>query len=696
MENVADFVELLFFDTFAHDNTEEINLDLVQFPKPVYVTEVRIIPLGARVQADFPGGVRLGATNPSQFKIEFFVNDLGKPGASTFESVGGFEYNQNGCINLECARDDTIRKIPTDGLVLRGWYTTITLAVYGTLTKNITEQIIQPVVNPPVVPSQSNLVEPQQILPIETEWPNENLPIPIEYDQATQPYPQTYTQPDPYQPEYQEYYNDPPKDPRNYHVENTEWNKVCPRPNEGERERDRGRDLFEKTGNHERDHRNEPDKRDRDREKAYPSGQIRERDRQPRDYRGSPRDNDHDRGTDRERTRDRSYKHEEPCRRSYGRSSEDKERDERKRPRTPPMMSPKRPKTPHEITETSQENVREQNSEDFYDKKTFKNATEEKEQIAVPVEEPSKIDIEEFEPILSDEDILDDNEQFQDLGDDFTEIGDNDDLIKLYVPGSVDLSSYVPTEHFKVSTESLEITENLKITIGICDDYFKSSITKFVAEDFNKLNTEIKEEFIHLCEKLISIIGSSEKFILITELHKQILEVNSCKWSATDIEISDQIKYVFETTVDWLKIALSYELANTQDQPIYKIRHIKCGLRIAQYCFESEIFVNFLLKNDFNIYNVLLGLYNQEFLAPSIKLMILKALDTSLIHKCSIENFLEIQNDHSGKQNGYEKEEFKSNYKKLLDELRHNCSVRLKFSLCSIIKKFIYMKVSKI
>lgn len=99
---------------------QEINLDLVQFPQPVYVTEVRIIPLGARVQADFPGGVRLGATNPSQFQIDFFVNDLGKRGASTFETLGGFEYDQNGCINLECAPDETVRKIPTDGLVLKG------------------------------------------------------------------------------------------------------------------------------------------------------------------------------------------------------------------------------------------------------------------------------------------------------------------------------------------------------------------------------------------------------------------------------------------------------------------------------------------------------------------------------------------------------------------------------------------------
>jgi hypothetical protein len=74
----------------------------------------------------------LGATNPSQFDIEFFVNDLSVNVASTFEPLGKFSYNQNECINLECRNND-IRKIPTDGLVLKGCYTTITLAVYGNI-----------------------------------------------------------------------------------------------------------------------------------------------------------------------------------------------------------------------------------------------------------------------------------------------------------------------------------------------------------------------------------------------------------------------------------------------------------------------------------------------------------------------------------------------------------------------------------
>ena len=60
-------------------------------PNPVIVEEIRVIPLGARVQANFPGGVRLGATNPANFNLEFFVNDLSKSGASTFESLGALD-----------------------------------------------------------------------------------------------------------------------------------------------------------------------------------------------------------------------------------------------------------------------------------------------------------------------------------------------------------------------------------------------------------------------------------------------------------------------------------------------------------------------------------------------------------------------------------------------------------------------------
>lgn len=119
----------------------------MQFPRAVFIHEVRIIPLGARVQADFPGGVRLGATNPSAFEIEFFVNDLSKSGAPTFDCLGSFSYNQNNRIHLNhlnCKSAEVARNIPTDGLVLKGWYTTITLAVYGTLSGGVVGSIASP------------------------------------------------------------------------------------------------------------------------------------------------------------------------------------------------------------------------------------------------------------------------------------------------------------------------------------------------------------------------------------------------------------------------------------------------------------------------------------------------------------------------------------------------------------------------
>lgn len=129
--------QLLFFDTFSHDMEEELNLDLVQFPSSVIVEEVRVIPLGARVQANFPGGMRLGATVPVRFNLELFVNDLTNPGASTFTSLGTLAYDENGKIFLNTGP----KKILTDGLILRGCYSTITLAVYGLLAPTTTEQL---------------------------------------------------------------------------------------------------------------------------------------------------------------------------------------------------------------------------------------------------------------------------------------------------------------------------------------------------------------------------------------------------------------------------------------------------------------------------------------------------------------------------------------------------------------------------
>ncbi|ESO02055.1 hypothetical protein HELRODRAFT_161283 [Helobdella robusta] len=121
--------DLIFLDSFSHDNSEDLNLDLVQFSNSVIIQEVRIIPNKLKVLVDFPGKVTYGCTTPSSFKVEFYVNNLSKPNASTFEKIGILDYHENGEYVIK-----SDQKKLTDGLIIKGWYQNITLAIYGTLT----------------------------------------------------------------------------------------------------------------------------------------------------------------------------------------------------------------------------------------------------------------------------------------------------------------------------------------------------------------------------------------------------------------------------------------------------------------------------------------------------------------------------------------------------------------------------------
>lgn len=116
---------LLFFDTFSHSGSEKNNFDLVQFPSPVIIDLIKIVPLGQPIEAKIPGNVRLGATNPSKCELEFFINDLSKEDAHTMTDLGKFF----------CTEKDTDFNPPlqvqTDGLLLRGSYRTLTLAIFG-------------------------------------------------------------------------------------------------------------------------------------------------------------------------------------------------------------------------------------------------------------------------------------------------------------------------------------------------------------------------------------------------------------------------------------------------------------------------------------------------------------------------------------------------------------------------------------
>ncbi|XP_068616022.1 protein virilizer homolog [Brachionichthys hirsutus] len=119
--------ELLFLDTFKHQNAELTNVDVVRFPCGVLITEVRVIPPGIKAHSNLPDKRAFGETSPHAFQLELFFNNVAKPSNPSFHRLGSLEYDENKSIVFRPSG-----KVNTDGLVLRGWYTSLTVAVYGT------------------------------------------------------------------------------------------------------------------------------------------------------------------------------------------------------------------------------------------------------------------------------------------------------------------------------------------------------------------------------------------------------------------------------------------------------------------------------------------------------------------------------------------------------------------------------------
>lgn len=157
------------------------------------------------------------------------------------------------------------------------------------------------------------------------------------------------------------------------------------------------------------------------------------------------------------------------------------------------MNSPKRPHTPHlhlehkelspKVEHFPEEEVHLDKQKEDWDVQNSnqsqnKGVTEKppKEVLETQLttnEDSNNVDVEEFEPILSDEDILDDSEHFQDADYDYTAYTNTDDLIKLFVPGSCLIQKYKKPSKFNISVETFTIDDSLKVTIGIADEFFR-------------------------------------------------------------------------------------------------------------------------------------------------------------------------------------------------------------------------------
>lgn len=227
------------------------------------------------------------------------------------------------------------------------------------------------------------------------------------------------------------------------------------------------------------------------------------------------------------------------------------------------------------------------------------------------------------------------------------------------------------TEELQIHAPNGDISENIKELVSLASKCLNRAKIKDIECTFKSFidyqTSEMRENWVHATEQLLQILNLIQSS------------------SGLSMEKSSQvIKTVIETNtlklVDWVNIGLNFECANSHHQPGYKIRHIKCGVRLIEILGADEYFIRHLINEEsYDVFRHLFVLYEQRHMALSIKLMICKAISACLDTKFGVEYFVtENDCDKLSKTNGYNT---------LINLLQRNPLTRIKFALKSILKK---------
>lgn len=234
---------------------------------------------------------------------------------------------------------------------------------------------------------------------------------------------------------------------------------------------------------------------------------------------------------------------------------------------------------------------------------------------------------EQFEPILSDEDIMTDDvpstAEFE------CEAAQIDEIYALMPPDLLNLEKLGNLEDSCVNHETmLKIKEILQ------------SLSKSVSH-FHNASGQEKETFVHNCETLCAILGPFD----------------------TNIDDINDLTNIVNAGLDM-------ELARAQPQPAYKVRHVKVGVRLAEALCRLSKGPEILLKVEAP--SKLLSLCMRENVALPVKLSALRALDAALISPTIVQEFLSSRNNL---------------YRNALTMLDAAKLARLKYALSSLLRK---------
>jgi len=101
-----------------------ISHSVIRFKTPVNISEIKILS-PSNYLTNSNGGIILGATEPNEFSVQFFCNNVYRQ--SRFENLGILEYSENTNTKLLCNNN-----VWADRLVICGRFLAITVVVSGT------------------------------------------------------------------------------------------------------------------------------------------------------------------------------------------------------------------------------------------------------------------------------------------------------------------------------------------------------------------------------------------------------------------------------------------------------------------------------------------------------------------------------------------------------------------------------------
>ncbi|XP_064611731.1 protein virilizer homolog [Liolophura sinensis] len=685
----------LFFDTFSHENTEELNLDLVQFPRPVLVQEVRVIPLGTRVQVNVPGGERLGATNPSSFKLEFFINNLSKPNSAVFEKLGILDYKKN--VEIQFLPPENL---PTDGLILKGWYTTITLAVYGTLTTVTKDRNSPPPPPPPQQPaSRSKAIEGRA-----TEWepprdpPREPRQHPLDFitqisqqalqqphtpaSHPTQPL-STSPRPDLY-PALSSEHSPAPRDTTQ------EYGRQASDFSTDTRERDSQREMRDVSAPREphRDYRGPPEPREpytspyyeerrskdfdrpyyrerrdsqssRDSDYGRDIHSSREGSREPREFRGSSRDSrdfrerDSDRDWDHNRDRDldRSRSHETD--RETGKEFPDKEPSDRLRTPPPRRMTPPRSVSRSRSRSRSRSPIRRSPprrspARRSPVRRSLSPAPESIKPRDVPVEDQPETgeledrDIGMFEQLTPEHSpneqlYLSDGELQGQEEDPYEAISSDEDM------GIADLEADITADIGYYDDDSWNFAMSsfnpFQCDLAPLDTFTDPSLTKYEveAQKWEQMSSSEIEGPPKTATDLIDIYTTFQD----SDHHDKWVEA----LEEVPLMLTEGLSYllhredrndILDALVEWTMEGLDLSKAIDQPETVFKVRHLKMGIKLCGSLASCDPSISNKLISR-NVQHILLDLYEAPSMSVSLKVQIVRALDQTTRFKEGID-----------------------------------------------------------